>query len=41
VLSFALFIRIAVSTHGYSGESTPPMYGDYEVGAPGVPDTKP
>jgi len=31
VLSFALFIRIAVSTHGYSGESTPPMYGDYEA----------
>jgi alpha-1,3-glucosyltransferase len=33
LLGFALFVRLAVSTHPYSGEHTPPMYGDFEVGA--------
>lgn len=31
VLAFAVFVRVAVSTHGYSGEGDPPMYGDYEA----------
>ena len=31
LLAFAVFVRVAVSTHGYSGEGTPPMYGDYEA----------
>lgn len=33
VLTFAVFVRLLVSTHGYSGEGTPPMFGDYEAGA--------
>ncbi|KAJ1956731.1 Glucosyltransferase-like protein, partial [Dipsacomyces acuminosporus] len=28
---FALLVRWSIGLHGYSGRSTPPMYGDYEA----------
>jgi alpha-1,3-glucosyltransferase len=31
VLGVALLIRVATSTHPHSGESAPPLYGDYEA----------
>lgn len=31
VFSFAFFLRYTISTHGYSGQATPPLYGDYEA----------
>ncbi|EEB16956.1 dolichyl glycosyltransferase, putative [Pediculus humanus corporis] len=31
IFTFALIVRWSVSLHSYSGENTPPMYGDYEA----------
>eukprot|EP00897_Mesotaenium_endlicherianum_P001127 jgi/Mesen1/11014/ME000098S10405 len=31
VSGFALLVRFAVGLHGYSGQGTPPLYGDYEA----------
>ena len=31
IFLFAVFLRVAVSLHPYSGEGRPPMFGDYEA----------